>query len=96
MTSSAANTLHLYVAGVIEFHPEAFETRKRFQGAGLHVRMADCANWALGIGKLLRVTARTRSVARLTGKPWSWSIALATMTKKARQTRMISAVMQKL
>ena len=62
MTSSAANTFHVQVARVIELHAEALKPRERLQGARCHVGMADRANRAVGICKLLRVTACARRV----------------------------------
>lgn len=96
VTSSAANTLHGHVARVIERHAEALKTRERLHGARLHICMADRADRAVGVGKLLRVTACARRVIGPSRKLRSRRVALATMTEKTGQARMVSAVVQKL
>ena len=96
VTSSAANTLHGHVARVIERHAEALKTRERLHGARLHICMADRADRAVGVGKLLRVTTCARRVIRPSRKLRSRRVALATMTEETGQARMVSAVVQKL
>src|SRR5512132_3938129 len=55
VTRCATYAAHAHVARVIEFHPEAPQTRKGFQRTRLHVRMTNCADGTVGIRKLLRV-----------------------------------------
>jgi hypothetical protein len=66
---------------MIELHIEALQTRKWFQRSGLRVGMANSAEWALRIGKLLRVTSSARQVARASRTLRNRGIGFAPVTQ---------------
>lgn len=59
MTGIASHAAHVDVPRVIELHAKAAQTRKRFERTRLHIGVTDRANRAIGVRKLLRVTAGT-------------------------------------
>jgi hypothetical protein len=95
MTGRAIDASHVHMQRMIELHAEASQARKRFQGAGLHVGVADGANRAVRIRKLLRMTTRARQVSRSPWSFWHRSICIASVTKQAGETRMIAAAVLK-
>jgi hypothetical protein len=81
---------------MIELHPKALQTRKRFQGARFHIRMTDSADGTLGTGKLLRMTPRAGQMARSAGTFRNRRIGVAAMAKKTGQARMVLTAVLKL
>ena len=67
VTGVAANSTHTHVTRVIKFHAEASQRRKWLETALLYIRMANSADGAAGIGKLLRMATRTGQVAAAPG-----------------------------
>ena len=70
MTGGTTYAVHIQMASVIKLQIKTAQARKRFQGPGLYVRMADGADGTVGTGKLLRMTAGAGQVIRSAWAFW--------------------------
>ena len=96
MTGRATYAAHVHMSRVIKLHPEALQTRERFECARFHVRVTDGANRTLSIRKLLRVTTSARQVIGSARTFGNGRIRITAMTKQTREARVISGIVLKL
>lgn len=82
-------TSRVHVTGVIEFHVETAELGKLFQRGRRGIAVAVGANRVRGISELLYVTTGARQVIFPTGQRGASRISFASMTKRARQSRVV-------
>jgi hypothetical protein len=80
---------------MIELHPEARHTRKRFQCSRFYIRVTDSAYGTTGIRELLRMAASARQMTIRSGQLRN-KTRITTMTKQARQARVVPAAVLKL
>ena len=87
VTSRTTDAGHANVTSMLKFDAKTPQRREGFQGPLLDIGMANGANRATRIRKLLGMTTGARQVPAFPRPQWPWGIGLAAVTQQTWQPR---------